>query len=214
MIERLLRQILIAGVRDITVITGWLGEQIQSHLETVDLPKDATLHFIRETKPLGNIGGLTALEPSESSVLMAFADLVTNMDFAELLRVHWKKGVDATLASHHETYQVMLGELVLGEGRVIGYNEKPLKQYTICSGVAVFEPALLAVLERGRQYGISDLISAAIAAGFYVDHWAHDASVLDVNRSDMLELANQATWLDSLDQALAEQMRSCTRPAS
>ena len=197
MIERLMWQMLDAGVRDITVITGWLGEQIQRHLESCELPKDVRLTFFKETTPLGNIGGLAELQPFEGSLLMAFADLITNMDFAKLLEVHWEKEADATLASHNETYQVTLGELVLGDGRVVGYDEKPLKRYTICSGVGVFEPAVLRVLERGRPQGISNLISSAIAAGFYVDHWAHGASVLDVNRYDQLEQANKSTWVNT-----------------
>jgi NDP-sugar pyrophosphorylase family protein len=196
MIERLLRQFVQAGVCDVTVITGWLGHKIRDHLESLsDLPKDTRLSFVNEEKPLGNVGGLSELKPASETLLFAFADLVTNMRFADLLEVHRNSGSDATLASHHETYKVSLGELILNEERVVGYLEKPEKSYTICSGVVAFEPRILSVLERGQPAGISDLITKALAAGYRVGHWPHGASILDVNRSDAIEQANAVPWL-------------------
>jgi mannose-1-phosphate guanylyltransferase len=198
MIERLVRQFVQVGVYDITVITGWLGHKIRTHLESLsDLPKDTELSFVNEEKPLGNIGGLSELELTSATLLFAFADLVTNMQFGDLIEAHRKSGSDATLASHQEIYRVSLGELILSSDRVVGYLEKPLKSYTICSGVAAFEPRFVSVLERGRPMGISDLITKALAAGFRVGHWPHGASILDVNRSDVIQQANAAAWLDS-----------------
>jgi NDP-sugar pyrophosphorylase family protein len=198
MIERLLRQFILAGVYDVTIITGWLGHMIRDHLESLaDLPAGSRLSFVNEQVPLGNIGGLSELVPTSDTLLFAFADLVTDMRLSDLLEVHRKSGWDATLASHQETYRVSLGELILSDERVVDYLEKPLKSYTICSGVAAFEPHVLSVLERGQPMGISDLITKALAANLRVGHWPHGASILDVNRSDVIEQANAAAWLGS-----------------
>lgn len=195
MVERLLRQIVRAGVTDITVITGWLGHKIRSHLESLsDLPEGVTLRFFQEEIPLGNIGALAELELSGTS-LFAFADLVTDMRFEDLIKVHREGGAAATLASHHETYQVSLGEMVLENDRVVAYREKPLKSYTICSGVAAFEPEVLGVLKRGQPMGISDLITRALAAGYRIGHWPHGAHFLDVNQPEALKRANVLSWL-------------------
>jgi NDP-sugar pyrophosphorylase family protein len=195
MVERLIRQFARAGVCDITIITGWLGEQIRAHCDAIpDLPTNVRLTYAREEKPLGNFAGVAELSVSSTTALFAFADLVTNMNFAELLSRHVESGADATLASHLERYQVTLGELIVNQQQVTGYIEKPLKQFTICSGVMAFKPRMLKVLERGRPAGLSDFISVSLSNGFQVEHWNHEASFLDVNQTHLLSEANSASW--------------------
>lgn len=195
MIERLVRQFLRAGVTDICVVTGWLGEQIESHFAKLsDIQARARLTFVRETQALGNFGGVGLLPESGATNLFAFGDLVTDIDFAELLKRHWEGGADATLASHEETYQVSLGELTVKGSMVTAYQEKPIKLFTICSGMLAFEPRVLSVLHIDKPTGLSDFIAAALASGFKISHWQHGANFLDVNKPDLVERANTAAW--------------------
>ena len=113
MVERLVRQAIDAGARQIYVITGHFGHAVEAHFRKLtDLPPDLKLHFIRETTKRGDIGSLVEVPVPGGTILWSYGDLVTDMDFAELLRIHRDRQCDMTLASHYESYHVRLGELV------------------------------------------------------------------------------------------------------
>jgi NDP-sugar pyrophosphorylase family protein len=190
MIERLARQFALAGVRRIEIITGWLGEEIENHFAHLhDLSETIEFSFHREGKPLGNFGGMAGLDLFGETILFSFADLVTELDFAKLLEIHNRNGAQVTLASHFEHYRVSLGEIVTEGSRVLAYNEKPMKSFRICSGMAAINGEVLSVMRRGQPCGISDFVTAAIAAGYDVEHWEHGSVLVDVNTPERLGTA-------------------------
>lgn len=199
MVERLFRQLLAGGARDFTVITGWLGEQIQAHLTGLPgLPADLRFHFLQEATPLGNAGALRLVPEGEGPVLLCFGDLVTDLDYGKLLAIHRERGAAVTLTSHTESLRLRLGELLVEGDTVTGYLEKPEKHFLICSGIAVFEPAVLQLIPPDRPTGLVDVIMAALGAGFEVTHWVHGAFWRDVNSSEALAEADAA--LRAMDQ--------------
>src|SRR5262245_55701462 len=126
MVERLLRQMILAGVRSVTVVTGWQGTRVEEHLSDLrDLPDDLDMSFIRETRPRGNVGALRDLPRDGKDILLSFADLVTDLDFAALVKRHRTSGADITLTSHYESHKLQLGELEVDGPAVTGYREKP-----------------------------------------------------------------------------------------
>lgn len=192
MVERLMRQFLAIGIREIYVITGWLGEKVEAHIRTMgDLPSDLSLHFIREDQPLGNFGGMTLLPRRPGPILFSFADLITDLAFQELIGIHQQFRSDITLASHLEKYQLKLGELSVCNEIVTGYHEKPIKEFVICSGIAVFESHVLDLIKPSHPTGISDLINAALSASLKVSHWSHNSFWMDVNTPELLTIANR-----------------------
>jgi NDP-mannose synthase len=193
MVERLLRQITDCGMLRVTVITGWLGHLIEAHLRDIAGSLGSpTLDFVHEDRPIGNVGSLFRVAHRGHRILFAFGDLVTDLSFARLLAVHEERGADITLTSHYEMHQVRLGEIVTSGDWVLDYMEKPEKRFLICSGIAVFEPQALDLIEPGRPTGMADLVRAAVARGFHVAHWLHGAFWMDVNAPEDLTAANAA----------------------
>lgn len=210
MVERLIRQLLAAGIRRITVIIGYRGEVVRAHLARLDdLAAEAAVDFFAEDEPLGNVGAMGRIPAERPLALLAFGDLVTDLDFAELVRRRASAGMDVLLASHLEEHRLQLGELLVEGERVTGYQEKPLKRFLICSGIGVMRREVLGVIPTdGTPTGISDLITAALRAGHTIAHWRHGAFWMDVNSPEALELANARV------QALTDAHRSATPPAS
>jgi NDP-sugar pyrophosphorylase family protein len=199
MIARLVRQVASSGARRIAVIIPQGDGEFRDFL--LQLARGlggAQLELIEEREPLGNAGALGRIRYRGGPVLFCFGDLVTDLPFERMARIHSERGCDVTLASHYQYHQLSLGELVTEGERVCGYVEKPRKQFLICSGVAVFEPR---VLELARTlavpFGLVDLINAALQARCSVTHWLHEAYWIDVNTPELLEQArNDASrWL-------------------
>jgi len=194
MVERLLRQLLQAGVLRVTVITGWKADAIERYLGSLEgLPADLDLRVLREADARGNVGSLAQLTRDDGApVLLCFADLVTDLDFAKLAQRHRESGVAVTLASHWESHRLTLGELATEGERVVGYTEKPVKRFQICSGIAMFEPVVLDLIDGERPFGLVDLVRAALEHGHRVVHWEHGAFWRDVNTPDALQEVGRA----------------------
>jgi NDP-sugar pyrophosphorylase family protein len=199
MIARLVRQIASSGARRIAVVIPHGNAEFRDFL--LQLARglgSAQLELIEEREPLGNAGVLGTIKYRGGPVLFCFGDLVTDLPFERMARIHRERGCDVTLASHYQYHQLSLGELITEGERVCGYVEKPRKQFLICSGVAVFEPRVLQLARTlAPPYGLVDLINAALQARCSVTHWLHEAYWIDVNTPELLEQArNDATrWL-------------------
>ena len=121
-------------------------------------------------------------------MLLCFADLVTDIDFAKLLAIHRERGRDVTLTSHYEHHQLTLGELLVEGDEVRGYQEKPRKAFLIFSGIAIFNAHAMAVARAlPSPYGISSLVVWALEAGCSVTQWQHGAYWIDVSTPELLE---------------------------
>jgi NDP-sugar pyrophosphorylase family protein len=194
MVERLIRQMCDAGLRQFIVLTSWLGDRVIEHLARLeDLPSDVKFEFQSEDWGLGTIGGCARLAPCRDPVVLAFGDLVTDMRFDQLLAVHQGGGAAITLASHTESYRLRLGEIVEQEGRVTAYREKPELHHLICSGIAVFEPGVVDLVPLlSPPVGLGDVVNRALEQGYEVQHWRHNALWFDVNDPEELERATKA----------------------
>lgn len=192
MVERLMRQLVSVGVREIIVATGWKNENIKSHLLGLsDLPNDLNIKFAVENQPLGNVGAMANLHPAKIPTLLVFADLVTDIDFTKFMTAHRENGADITLASHYEKYPIQFGELIVDGNQVINYLEKPIKEYLICSGIAMFEPHVLELLNPTGPCGIFDLVNIALDKKLNVTRWNHNATWIDVNTREAFEKAQR-----------------------
>jgi NDP-mannose synthase len=189
MVERLVRQIVQAGIHRMTVVIGPNGASIRACVIRLlaQLPHKPEVSFFEERTALGNAGALGEIATGDDDVLLCFADLVTEIDFAALIAVHRERAHDVTLTSHHEHHQLTLGELVVEGDEVRGYQEKPRKAFLICSGIAIFSARAMATARAmPRPYGLSNLVLAALEAGCSITHWLHGAYWIDVNTPELL----------------------------
>lgn len=191
-VERLVSQLVDAGIRRMTVVIGPDGAAIRARITRLltMLPTPVHLDFHEDSGSPGNAGALAGIDTGSDDVLFCFADLVTDLDFRELIAIHAGRGCNVTLTSHYEHHQLALGELAVQGEQVFGYREKPRRQFLMCSGIAVFDAEAMAVARAlPRPYGLSNLVMAAIDAGCRVTHWLHGAYWIGVNTPELLERA-------------------------
>ena len=121
-------------------------------------------------------------------------DVLTTLDYAELLEVHRRSGNAMTIATHPRVLRSEYGVLhlngSLGEtDSVTDYEEKPEMAYTVSMGVYVLEPRALRHIPVGERFDIPDLVLALLAAGEAVGSFFYEGYWLDIGRHDDYEQA-------------------------
>jgi NDP-sugar pyrophosphorylase family protein len=188
-LEVVLRQLKAAGITRVTMAVGYLGELLRAFFgdgSRLSLPIDYSL----EEKPLGTVGPLTLIQPPLQTFLVMNGDVLTNLDYADLVRFHRNQHAMATIASYVRNVKVDFGVLKTDAGGfVCEYVEKPMLDYLVSMGVYVFEPAILRYLEPGGYRDFPDLVKTLIGDRQKVASYPFDGYWLDMGRPDDYALA-------------------------
>jgi len=162
-IDVLIRQVVAAGARAVSVSVGHLGGIIESWVgrEHYGVP----VSFLYEDEPLGTAGALRGAEVDDTFLAMN-GDVLTTFSFADLVAGHRASGALATVAVTERTTQVEYGVVHADEsGRLVGLEEKPTLRYTVSMGIYAFAPEVRELIAPGEAIDFPDLLWRAVEAG-------------------------------------------------
>jgi NDP-sugar pyrophosphorylase family protein len=186
-LEIVVRQLAAAGFTRATLTLGYLGELIRAFFATHKrLTRLMDVDFVQEEQPTGTAGSLTLVEGLDETFLVMNGDVLTTLDYQELIRFHHAEGAVLTIASHRKRVKIDLGVMELDSSgrRVTGYIEKPEKTYPVSMGVYVYEPRALDFIPRNEYFDFPSLVLRLIAAGERVACFANDSLWLDIGRHE------------------------------
>lgn len=166
-VERILERLGAAGITDVWLTVNYLAAAFEERIGDGSR-LGLNVRYVHEQEPLGTAGALGLL-PRDSvtgPVVVTNGDLVTDLDFAELLRDHTAQGASLTVCGIEHDTQVLYGVLrTEGAGRderLRGIEEKPFRTDLVNAGMYVVEPDLLDLVPAGRPFGMPDLIDRAL----------------------------------------------------
>ena len=174
LIEWHLQKLAAAGVREVVINLGWLGEKIEAHLGDGSR-FGLKLAYSPEGWPaLETGGGIHHALPllGDAPFLLVNGDVFTDLDFASLVA----RGLPADALAHlvlvPNPVQHPRGDFALIEGRVV--DAEPRLTY---SGIALMHPLLFAGCTAGafshvpllRQAMLAGRVSGARHAGLWSD---------------------------------------------
>ncbi len=185
LLEHNLLALLQSGMRDVIVATPGHSPEIAAFVRgscrALVAAHGGELRLYEEQQPLGNIGAAAEVECRGPELLVVFADNLTTLDLAAVIRHHRQVGAALTLAVHVEPFTIPFGEVEVRDGMIVAYTEKPEHRVLVSSGVMVLGPAAMARIPRGQATGISWLANRLLAAGERIAALPHDAPWIDVN---------------------------------
>jgi NDP-sugar pyrophosphorylase family protein len=191
-LDIVIRQLQRAGFDRVTIATGYLAGLIEAFFQNgseYGIPID----YFREHEPLGTVGALSLIQNLDEDFLVMNGDVLTDLDFSELLRHHSGGGQAATIATHRRKIQVSLGVLATDDAgdpaRVTDYIEKPTYEYEVSMGIYCFSPRVLSQIPHGGKLDFPDLILRLLQAGETVRAWRSQDYWLDIGRHDDYEQA-------------------------
>src|SRR6266566_4034566 len=162
-LEHILRRLHFCGVREVDLCVGHLGELIQLYFtQTNTLPADLELRWHWEQEPLGTAGALRIVPGLTGTFIAMNGDILTTLDYRELVAFHEGEGAALTVATHAKDVQIDLGVIEVEGNRIVGYREKPLLAYDVSMGIYAYDERALAYLPEHGPLQFPELVQRLI----------------------------------------------------
>jgi NDP-sugar pyrophosphorylase family protein len=189
-LELIIRQLAAAGFTRVDLCVAHLGELIRAYLtESGSVPSTIDIDYHWEDEPSGTAGAIRELERDGDPLLVMNGDILTTLDYAELVKFHSEQESALTIASHVKEVKIDLGVLEGAETAVSDYVEKPTLTYEVSMGIYVYSPDAIDRIPPGR-FDFPDLVLALLADGLPVRKYTFDGAWYDVGTADELQRAS------------------------
>lgn len=188
LMERTIRGMQQAGIQRISITTHYMPEKIKNHFGDGG-EYGVQLKYIAENKPLGTAGSLALVEDSDDPLLVVNGDILTRLNYRELVKFHCQRGAELTIGARHYEIEVPYGVLDTKDGILTGLREKPKHEFLVNSGVYVVQPSARKRVPLNRKFNMTDLIEELLAQGRPVACFPIIEYWLDIGKHDDFERA-------------------------
>ncbi|MCX5401217.1 sugar phosphate nucleotidyltransferase [Streptomyces sp. NBC_00102] len=189
-LEIVLRQLATAGFTSCTLAIGHLGEIIRAYVGDGS-QWGLRIDYATEENPLGTMGPLLNLRDRlPESFLVMNGDVLTDLDYAEVLSTHRSAGAPLTIATYARKVHIDFGVLTTDDSRVVAFTEKPSMDYRVSMGVYGLSRSTLDSYTAGLPLGFDELVLDLLKAGNPPHAYEFDGYWLDIGRPDDYDRAN------------------------
>lgn len=149
-----------AGVRDIIIAIGHLGNKIKEELGN-GKKYGVNISYSEETSPLGNAGALRNASPflQKKPFIVMNGDVLTVINLPDLVAFHDEDHFTATMALSTEPNTKGYGVALLRGEKVVGFIKQDSKQTTqlVNAGVYVMGPTIFDYIPKDGQAALEDV---------------------------------------------------------
>ncbi len=165
LLETILETFIDYGFWRFSISLNYLAETIVGHFGDGSR-WGVEIEYLREPARMGTAGSLSLLgeTPAEPFIVMN-GDILTAVDFGEMLHFHLDNKALATMALHEYSFQVPYGVARVEDHRLVGITEKPIHHHFINAGIYVLDPRALDRIPKETVFDMPDLFRCLIAEG-------------------------------------------------
>lgn len=191
-LETILEQFIEAGFHNFYISTHYKADIIHAHFGDGS-GWDVNIHYVHEDEPLGTAGalGLLPSDLPDLPIIMMNGDLLTKVDFLELLSFHKEHDAVATMCVREYDFQVPYGVISADEHKITSIVEKPVQKFFVNAGVYVLNPLLLNEVDRESYLDMPHLLSNKIDQEKLVSMFPLHEYWLDIGQMEEYERANR-----------------------
>jgi NDP-mannose synthase len=192
-LEVVVQQLRGFGFTHLTLAVGYLAHLVRAVMQD-GAHHGVTIDYHEEDEPLGTVGALATVEGLEEAFLVMNGDVLTALDYGQMLDVHRQSGNLLTIASHRRVVRTEYGVLHVQENAeetqpIVGFEEKPELPYVVSMGVYVMEPRALDYIDPGAHLDLPDLVLRLLENGERVGSYLFEGYWLDIGRHEDYERA-------------------------
>ncbi|MFI9770739.1 NDP-sugar synthase [Streptomyces sp. NPDC052415] len=189
-LEIVLRQLSASGFTHCTLAIGHLGEIIRAYVGDGS-QWGMQVTYATEESPLGTMGPLLTLRDRlPEKFLVMNGDILTDLDYADVLHRHQGSGAPLTIATYARKVHIDFGVLTTDASRVVAFTEKPSMDYRVSMGVYGLSRDTLDPYTPGLPLGFDELVLDLLAAGQPPHAYEFEGYWLDIGRPDDYDRAN------------------------
>jgi NDP-sugar pyrophosphorylase family protein len=189
-IEVVLRQLRWYGIHEVIISVGYLAELIEAYFTTRGGIPGLRISYLREHEPLGTAGAVGMIPNVDDDLLVMNGDLVTTLNYADLIAYHRAERPAMTIAVSPRTVQIDLGVLEIDEkSAIVGYAEKPKLSYNCSMGIYMYSPRATRMIEPSKYLDLPDLVKRLLERDERVLAYQSDCYWLDIGRREDFDRA-------------------------
>ncbi|MEY8239851.1 MAG: nucleotidyltransferase family protein [Cycloclasticus sp.] len=191
-LETILEQFIAAGFHRFYVSTHYMPEMIRRHFG--DGSKwGVSITYIHEDMPLGT-GGALGLLPNDLPdlpLIIMNGDILTKVDFVNLLKFHQETNAVSTMCVREYDYQVPYGVVEAQGYRVTSMKEKPTYSFFVNAGIYVVNTKVIKGVQKNVKVDMPTLLERTINNGELVSMFPIHEYWLDIGQMPDFEKAQK-----------------------
>ncbi len=152
---------------------------------------DVTIRYIEEKKRMGTAGALSLLpEKPKNPIFVMNGDLLTQVNFEQLMNFHIEHKSVATMCVREYEYQIPYGVIETEGESLISIKEKPVHKSFVNAGIYVLNPEALNYIPSNEFYDMPQLFENLMKNSQKTTVFPIREYWLDIGRKDDFEKAN------------------------
>ena len=169
------------GFKKIYISVNYLSEKIMNYFKNGEEWK-LNISYIKETKKLGTAGPLSLINKNDfkKDFIVTNGDLISNIDYKELLKFHKRRKNDVTLCVRNHIQKIEYGIINIKKKYLNIIDEKPKINYLINSGIYVFKKKILNSLVYNKKIDMNNFINLLSNKGYKIGCYFLFEQVLDI----------------------------------
>lgn len=190
-LETIIKNFASHGFVNITISLNYKAEMIKEYFKDGS-DFGVNIDYVEENKRLGTAGALSLLkeQPTEPFFIMN-ADLLTDVNFSNLLDFHCFGNANATMCVREYEYQVPYGVIEIENSSIASIVEKPIKKFFVNAGIYVLSPNVFEYIPKNEFFDMPTLFNILIEKQKKVLSFSIHEYWLDIGRIEEYKKANK-----------------------
>jgi len=190
-LEMIIEQFISCGFHNFYISTHFKSEQIRDYFKTGEA-YGVSIKYVHEDNPLGTAGSLGLLPDNltDLPLIVMNGDLLTKVDFKNLLNFHHESNTEATMCVREYDFQVPYGVIEIDNYKIKKIEEKPIHKFFVNAGIYVLSKNLVDKIDGKSYLDMTDFLNQELNNGGVSTFPIHEYW-LDIGRMEEYEKANR-----------------------
>ncbi|MBY0518470.1 MAG: nucleotidyltransferase family protein [Bacteriovoracaceae bacterium] len=160
-LEIILENFIEYGFKNFYFSVNYMSDQIEQYFKDGS-DWGVSISYIKETVKLGTAGGLGLADfDRDEPIIIMNGDLLTKVNFSQLLDFHEKSKSDGTMCVRKYDFQVPYGVIETDGDSIQKIIEKPIHAFFVNAGIYVLNPKFLDYIKQGEYMDMPTLFDLA-----------------------------------------------------
>ncbi|WAA09799.1 nucleotidyltransferase family protein [Fervidibacillus albus] len=178
------------GYKNFILSVNYKKEIIQDYFQNGQA-FGVSIRYIEEEKRMGTAGALSLLrEKPTKPIFVMNGDLLTQVNFKQLMDFHLQHQSIATMCVREYEYQIPYGVIETEETKLVSIREKPIHKSFVNAGIYVLSPEALDYIPHNKYYDMPELFGKLIEDNKRTTVFPIREYWLDIGRVDDFVKAN------------------------